>query len=159
MKLYELSESMNQVAAMIEDGVEGLEEALESIEWTFAQKAEGCMKLRQSKLGEADVIAAEIARLQAREAKLRKDAEWLRTYVEGQMLAANMTEVKSALFKIKLAVNPPKVEVLNASLLPERYVRRTLTTAPDKTAIKEALKAGENVPGAKLVQDMKLRVG
>jgi len=150
---------MNQVAAMIEDGVEGLEEALESIEWTFAQKAEGCMKLRQSKLGEADVIAAEIARLQAREAKLRKDAEWLRTYVEGQMLAANMTEVKSALFKIKLAVNPPKVEVLNASLLPERYVRRTLTTAPDKTAIKEALKAGENVPGAKLVQDMKLRVG
>ena len=159
MKLYELSEAMQAIEAMIEEGAEGLEDTLEALDLSFQQKAEGCMKLRQSKLAEADAIKAEIDRLQARESKLRKDAEWFREYVERNMLASNMTEVKSSLFKIKLGLNPPKVEVLNASLLPERYVRRTLTTAPDKTAIKEALKAGENVPGARIVQDMKLRVG
>jgi len=72
LKLYELSESMNQVAYMMEDGVEGLEGVLETIDVSFQQKAEGIIKLRHSKLTEAETIDNEINRLKLRADKLKK---------------------------------------------------------------------------------------
>lgn len=158
LKLYELSESMNQVAYMMEDGIEGLEGVLETIDVSFQQKAEGIIKLRHSKLTEAETIDNEINRLKLRSDKLKKDGEWLREYVEREMRNANMLEIKSALFKIKLNMTPPRVEVLNQNDIPKQYIRTTLVVAPDKTAIKEALKSGQDVPGVEMRQDLKLSV-
>jgi len=158
LKLYELSESMNQVAYMMEDGVEGLEGVLETIDVSFQQKAEGIIKLRHSKLTEAETIDNEINRLKLRADKLKKDGEWLREYVEREMRNANMLEIKSALFKIKLNMTPPRVEILNQNDIPKQYIRTTLVVAPDKTAIKEALKSGQDVPGVEMRQDLKLSV-
>jgi len=158
LKLYELSESMNQVAYMMEDGVEGLEGVLETIDVSFQQKAEGIIKLRHSKLTEAETIDNEINRLKLRADKLKKDGEWLREYVEREMRNANMLEIKSALFKIKLNMTPPRVEILNQNDIPKQYIRTTLVVAPDKTAMKEALKSGQDVPGVEMRQDLKLSV-
>ena len=36
----------------------------------------------------------------------------------------------------------------NAKLLPSEFVKEKVTYAPDKTAIKNAIKAGQDVPGA-----------
>lgn len=157
-KLYELSDSMNQVAAMIENGEEGLEDTLASIETSFQDKAESILKLWRSKLAERDIIKSEIYRLQQRAEKLDKDATWLYSYVEREMLATNTTEIKSSLFSIKLGLNPQRVEVLNQSAIPNHYIRTNLTVAPDKVAIKAALERGEDVPGCELRQDMKLKV-
>ena len=158
LKLYELSDSLNQVAQMMEDGVEGLEDTLESIDLTFQQKAEGIIRLHYSKLKEAETIENEIKRLKQKSDKLKKDGEWLHSYVEREMLKSNVTEIKSSLFNIKLGMNPPRVEVTNQSLLPDQFMRTTLTTAPDKIAIKEELLKGTAIPGAELRQDMKLKV-
>jgi hypothetical protein len=157
-KLYELSDVMNQVAQMIEDGVEGLEDALESIEYSFQDKAESIIKLWRSKLAERDIIKSEIHRLQQRADKLDKDANWLHGYVEREMLNANITEIKSPLFKIALGLNPERVEVLNQSIIPDQYLRSNITIAADKVAIKEAIKNGESVPGCELRQDLKLKI-
>ena len=157
-KLYELSEAMNQVAAMIEDGMEGMEEALESIDFSFQEKVESIVKLMRSKLAEADAIDTEAARLKQRSDKLKKDAAWLHDYVEREMLRTNLTEVKSSLFKIKLAMNQPSVNVLNLAEIPEQFMRTKLDVLPDKVAIKEALLNGQIVPGCEIKQDLKLKV-
>lgn len=159
LKLYELSESLNQVAYMMEEeGVEGLEGVLETIDLSFQQKAEGIIKLSHSKIAEAEAIENEIKRLKQRSDKLRKDGEWLHGYVEREMLNSNTPEIKSLLFKIKIGVNPPRVEITNQALLPEQYVRTSLVVAPDKMLIKEELQKGKVIPGAELRQDMKLKV-
>lgn len=158
LKLYELAESINQVAYMMEDGVEGLEGVLETIDLSFQQKAEGIIKLHHSKIAEAEMIEKEISRLKLRSDKLRKDGEWLHGYVEREMLRTNTPEIKSSLFKIKITANPPRVEVTNQALLPDRYVRTTMTMSPDKMAIKEELQKGIEIPGAELRQDMKLKI-
>lgn len=158
LKLYELANSINQVAEMMEEGVEGLEAILETIDLSFQQKAEDIIKLYHSKTEEANLIDLEIQRLKLRADKLYKDGEWLRSYVEREMIKSNTKEIKSALFKIKLSMNPPHVEVTNKALLPEQYMRTTLTVAPDKMLIKEELKNGKEIPGAELRQDMRLKI-
>jgi hypothetical protein len=159
MRLYELSESMNQVDLMMQEGIEGLEDTLEAIQESFAIKAEGCIKLATSKKFEATAIKAEIDRLKKRAEKLEKDAEWLEGYVESQMLQTNMTEIKSSLFTLKLRMSPPSVVVDDANVIPTHYLRIVpATTAPDKNAIKDALKNGFEVPGARLMQSLKLNI-
>lgn len=157
-KLYELSAALQQVNEMIEDGAEGLEDTLEALELSFEQKVEGIIKLKRVREAEAQAIDEEIKRLAARKSKLVKDADWLHSYVEQQMLAVGMGEVKSVLFKIKMAKTPPRVEVLNAAIIPHAYMRTTTTSVPDKVTIKDALKQGVNIPGVELRQDWRLQV-
>ena len=158
IKLYELSAAMNQVAAMIEDGAEGLEDTLDALECSFEDKIESILKLWRSKCATRDIIKSEIYRLQQLSDKLDKDANWLHGYVEREMMRANKTEVKSALFGIKLGMTPPRVEVDNMDGLPAQYLRVVTSKTPDKLAIKEAMQRGEIVPGCRLEQDLKLKV-
>lgn len=158
LKLYELSATMNKVAYMMEEGIEGLEGVLETIDLSFQQKAEGIIKLYHSKTEEANLIDLEIQRLKLRADKLYKDGEWLHSYVEREMINSNTSEIKSALFKIKLGTNPPRVEVTNQALLPTKYTRTTVSIVPDKMALKEELQKGTVIPGAELRQDKKLKV-
>jgi len=156
--LYELSDKLTQVSEMLENGVEGLEDTLESLEGSFNDKVESIIKLWRSKCAERDIIKSEIYRLQQRADKLDREAKWLHEYVEREMKNANVTEVKSPLFKIKLGLNPPRVEVLDKSKIPEQFLRTNLSVEPDKVAIKEAIESGQEVPGVELRQDLKLKV-
>lgn len=157
-KLYELSTALQQVNVMIEEGAEGLEDTLESLDMSFQDKVEGIIKLKRSKDAEAQMVDEEIKRLSAIKDRLKKDSAWLNDYVEREMYATGTLEVKSSLFKIKMNLTPPRVEVLNAEVIPQEFIRTTTTSAPDKNAIKEALKQGVEVPGVELRQDLKLQV-
>ncbi len=42
------------------------------------------------------------------------------------------------------------VDITDATIVPEEYIKVTVTRTPDKAAIKKALKAGVEVPGADL---------
>ena len=158
MKLYELSAAFKFVADMMDTGTEGLEDTLESIEGPMTDKIESIIKLYRSKLAEADAIDLEVKRLQARMNKLNKDADWLFEYAESNMKLAGINEVKSPLFTIKLGKNPAKVVINEASLIPEQYIRHSLTVTTDKNAIKDALKEGKEVPGCGLVNDIVLKI-
>lgn len=158
-KLYDLSDAIARVNNMIEEGVEGLEDTLESLDGTFQEKCESIIKLWRSKCAGRDIIKSEIYRLQQRVDKLDRDANWLHGYVEREMTKANVTEIKSPLFGIKLGMTPPRVEVLNKDAIPETYLRLIpAKTEPDKVAIKAAMQEGVNVPGCEIKQDLKLHV-
>ncbi|MDF2651398.1 MAG: hypothetical protein K0Q73_7203 [Paenibacillus sp.] len=159
-KLYELSDAMNQVAQMIEDGVEleSLQETLESIEISFQEKAESIIKLHRSKVAEMEIIKAERLRLEHREASLKKSADWLRNYVESQMKRTGVTKIPSTLFGITLANNPVKVDITDEFMIPDQYFRISEVKAPDKAAIKAALEDGVDIQGARLVREQSLRI-
>lgn len=159
-KLYELSDAMNQVAQMIEDGVdiESLQDTLESIEISFQEKAESIIKLHRSKVAEMEIVKAERLRLEHREATLKKSADWLRNYVESQMKRTGVAKIPSTLFGITLANNPVKVDVYDEFMIPEKYYRSSVVKAPDKAAIKAAIEDGIDVQGARLVQEQSLRI-
>ena len=87
-------------------------------------------------------------------------ADALTQYALDTMVSTGISQVSSAEFIARPAKTPPAVFVSDSSALPT-WAWRTPDPPPqqvDKTAIREALKAGLIVPGAELVSGYRLAV-
>jgi hypothetical protein len=106
--------------------------------------------LRAARLAEADAkgTADVIAELQDRKARLAEKSEKLRDAVTFALSELGMSKLEAPDMTVSLAAGAPGVEITDLSQLPERFVK--VTIAPDKAAIREALKDGEPIPGAVL---------
>jgi hypothetical protein len=58
--------------------------------------------------------------------------------------------------EMKLKKNPPSVVIDDLTQIPTQYQRQKIQVDIDKVAIKAAIKAGEEVPGAHLEQGTSL---
>ena len=72
-----------------------------------------------------------------------------------QMESWGVNKIGGRAHSFLLKKNPPSVEIVDDSLIPDEYRRWPDTIPPNKTAIKEALQAGKEVPGAKLAAESK----
>jgi len=107
-------------------------------------------------------IDAEIARLQALKAHRSKTAQWLREYVKTSMEAMQIERIDCPLFCISIRKNPPAVGIFDPLSLPAQYMvtptPKPPVAAPDRKAIAADIKAGIDVPGAKLTQATRLHI-
>lgn len=107
-------------------------------------------------------IDAEIARLQALKAHRVKVAQGLRDYIKQNMLTLGIERIECQLFQISIRNNPPAVDIYDPLSLPAEYMvtpePKPPVAAPDKKAIAKAIKAGVEVPGARLIQSARLSV-
>jgi len=103
---------------------------------------------------------SEIARLQALDAADVKKAQALREYLKTNMIACGIDKIESPLFKIKLQNNPPAVDIFEPGLIPSEFMTVPVAPppAPDKIAIKAALKANIDVQGCRLTHGVRLVV-
>ena len=103
----------------------------------------------------ADQIKQAEQAMSARRKALENRADRIRKYLLDNMQRTGISKIESPWFKIALAKNPPSVVVDDEDTLkfahPE-FVKVVTTESLDKTAIKEAIKAGQIVEGAHLVQ-------
>ncbi|WP_105115179.1 siphovirus Gp157 family protein [Streptococcus suis] len=155
--IYELTGIFKQIAEM-----EGIDEetkldTLESIDWTeqFEEKVENTVKVIKNKEAEKKQLKEEIDRLTARHKSIDSDITRLKTGLQGAFEITGHDKVKTLLFTVSLAKNQPSV-VVDEELLPKKYFVQKLT--PDKTTIKELLKAGKKVKGAVLQESRSLRI-
>ncbi|HEM3441761.1 siphovirus Gp157 family protein [Streptococcus suis] len=155
--IYELTGIFKQIAEM-----EGIDEetkldTLESIDWTeqFEEKVENTVKVIKNKEADVDQLKEEIDRLTKRKKSIENDITRLKTGLQGAFEITGHEKVKTLLFTVSLANNQPSV-VVDEDLLPKKYFIQTLK--PDKTAIKELLKAGKKVKGAELQESRSLRI-
>ena len=103
----------------------------------------------------AEQIKQAEATMAARRKALENRADRIRQYLLENMQRTGISKIESPWFKIALSKNPPSVVVDDEDTLkfahPE-FVKVVTTESLDKTAIKEAIKAGQIVEGARLVQ-------
>ena len=106
--------------------------------------------LRAARLAEADAEATgEIIRdLHERKSRLKLRAEKLRGLTLFALQELGMKKLDAPDMSVSVRDGAPGVEITDASALPDRYVR--IKVEPDKAAIREALKDGEEIPGALL---------
>lgn len=125
-------------------------------------KAQNIEHIARAAVSHHDAIDAEIARLQALKGKRDKIAQGLRDYLRENMERAGIEKIECPLFSISIRKNPAAVEITNTDDLPFKFWRtpdpKPPVPAPDKAAIKDALKRGEEVPGARMVQTTRLEV-
>jgi hypothetical protein len=100
---------------------------------------------------------AEAKRLADRKRRFQAALDWMETNALRIMDAHGWKELDGDTVTLAVRLNPPSVVITNEDILPAEYVRITQTSAPDKLAIKAALKASEEVPGAHLEQRRGIR--
>lgn len=155
--LYELKNDFQKVQALIEDGGEGLQDTLESIELAIEDKLENIGKVIRNLEAEAKAFKEEEQRLGDRRKSIENNIKHLKQYAENAMIVTGDKKIKAGLFTFSIQKNPASVSVFNDVIVPEKYYV-PVDPRLDKKKIKEDLKNGESIPGAELKQSESLRI-
>lgn len=163
--LYTLTDQYLQLAQKLADGDFDAQTIADTIEASgiadeIAVKAQGIECMARASIAHNEAIDAEIDRLKALKLQRQKVADGLREYLKSEMERAGIEKIECPIFKMSIAKNPPAVDVFEQGLVPADYMRQPDPPPPaiDKAAIKESLKLGRDVPGARLVQGTRLVV-
>lgn len=153
MKLYELSAQYKQLQNM--DGIEpeAIADTLESIEGEIQEKAQAIVAVRLGMDADIEAIDAEIDRLTQRKKRIQSQEQSIRDYLKHNMQAIGITNIKCPLFSITLAKGREVVQIDDELELPPEFVSINTSVKPDRKKIKEALKNGDTVPGARIVRN------
>lgn len=160
LKLYELADSYSALLQMLEEmSDDDLQLALVEVKGELTEKAASIGKMVKSIDYDIDTLKAEEKRLSDRRKALENKKERVKDYLFGQMEKAQLDKIKTPLITLTIQNNPPAVELEPGTMLPAKY----LTIIPEsyqvnKKAIAEALKAGEEVAGARLTHGKSLRI-
>ena len=149
--IYEITNDYLQIMAMLEDSdldPQTLADTMEGIEGEFEIKAENYAKVMKNLEGDILAIKAEIDRLTSKKRVIENNIKSMKSNLQYAMEATGKTKFKTELFSFNIQKNAPSVviDLEDLSKLPSQFIKQREIEA-DKTAIKEALKRGENLDG------------
>lgn len=151
MKLYELTGALADLSSMDQDD-EAVLTTLESIQGDFKEKAVAILSLTSNFESDVAAIDSEIKRLQERKSVITNRKQSLRDYLLRNMEASGITKIDCPLFTATIRKGLESVQIDDESKIPDEFVKVEVVTKSDKTAIKKALQAGQDVNGALLVR-------
>lgn len=165
MKLYEITENYRQLFETFDDcdelsdeEVQAYFDTLEAIEGEFDVKAENIACFIKELNGEVDLLTAEINNLKARKSSKDKLIDRLKDMLVDNMQAVGIKKIDRPMAKLSLRNNAQSVTFKKESAFIEwakanncdflRFKEPEIS----KTAVKQALQNGEEIPGAELVR-------
>ncbi len=156
MNLYELAQNYAEIQEMDLDEQTFLD-TLESIQDTAEDKVKNIVKWIRNLKGDNTAIKEEETRLKNKRIANENKIKALSLYLEDFLKTSGLTRLKAGLFTISLQNNPSSLEIYDATLIPEQYLK---PQAPvyDTQTIKDLLKQGEEIPGATLKHTKGLRI-
>ena len=132
--------------------------AVEQAKGTFEEKAVAVATVWRMLGNDVEQIKNEIDRLKALKDRVEREQERVKQYLAMACEKTGTDSVKGVSAVIKFKTNPPHVEFTDESALPAEYIVTKIVKAPDKTKIKNAIKAGISVSGAYLKSDRVLEI-
>ena len=159
MNLYEITQEAQYLAVLLE--TEELTPELEA-ELLINQEQLQIKGINYAKIiinyrSQKNQINEQLKRLQAMEDACEKKITWLTNSLKNGMIVSGIEKIESPLFKISLR-RSEAVEVDVVEALPNAFQNVKNVVTADKVAIKEAIKRGENVIGARLVENFNLQI-
>lgn len=159
MNLFNIKqEYINLVNTIIDNNGElspELSQALAINETELKEKAINYGYVIRSFEYENDIIDAEIKRLKALKEQKEKAIQKLKDAVSDAMNLYGIEKVESPALKLSFRKSE-SIEI--SENLDKRFMIEKVTLQPDKVAIKEAIKKGEQVDGAVLVINQNLQI-
>src|SRR5699024_1438734 len=110
---YDLTDNFQKVQSLIEDGGEGLQDTLESIELAIEDKLENIGKVIRNLEAEAKAFKEEEQRLADRRRSIENNIKHLKQYAENSMIVTGDKKIKAGLFTFSIQKNPPSVQIYN----------------------------------------------
>lgn len=101
----------------------------------------------------SEAIKNEIDRLTTMKKAIDNKSAKFKEYVKQNMEELELQKIDTELGTLSIAKNPASVEIYDESMIADEYKKEKVTVTIDKTAIKNAIKEGKEVEGARLVED------
>lgn len=157
-KIYDLL-TIPESDIVDEDGVviRDVWKELEELQGERVDKLVDSMRVAAELDENAKALTEEIARLTVRRKSFQERATAIRQRVASSMEQAQEKSVENLTARITL-VRTKSVDILDETELPLDMLRSKTVVEADKKAIAEKLKAGEEVPGARLKENLSVRL-
>lgn len=156
MRLYEIINEIENFEFEIDEETGEIlnYDALDQLEYDRQTKIENIGLWIKNLRAEADAVKAEKKNLADRESKLTKKADNLESY-----LAMNLDGEEFSTPRLAIGWRKSEsTEILDIDKIPAKYLKTKTEISADKTAIKKAIKAGEKIEGATIVEKNNIQV-
>lgn len=153
MNLYDLEDQYITVLEMAMNNEDDFDydAMLQGLEGAIADKIDSWCKVIKTLEANETALAAEIGRLSTRKQSLSRNAKQMKEAMKSVMLRLNMKKHKSPMFSVSVTKGREKLEIIDIDQIPSQF-----KTVPDpvanKRSILEAIKAGQEIAGTKIVQ-------
>lgn len=153
--LYQLNNAYAQIQQMIEDGQEGLEDTLASITDAVEEKLEAYAMVIKNIESDVEGIKSEEKRLAERRKIMENGITRMKQAIAETLQGSGQDKVKTEKFTFSFRKSS-KVEVSDIDSLPEKFVKIERTVS--RSELTQALKSGEQIEGAQLVENQSLQI-
>ena len=82
----------------------------------------------------------------------------IRNYLRENFEKTGTSKVQDEDISISIQNNPAKVNIIDESLIPQKFISTKTVESTDKKAIKQSLQNNEEVPGCELVQEKRISI-
>lgn len=163
LSLYEIAAEYRQMVAALlatDADAQTVADTIEGESFPLELKAQNVAYAIKTLQANADAIKSAEAEMEKRRKAMENRAQNIREYLLACMELAGVQKIECPHFSIKVAANPASVVIEDERQIPGEYLRtpEPPPPAPDKKAIAEALKAGQDVPGARLARGKRLDI-
>ena len=159
MKLYEITGEILELLTMAEDSdldQKMIQDTMEGLDFEFEEKAEAYAKVVKTLEMDIAGLDEEIQRMTKRKATIKNNIDRLKRSLEGAMIATGKRKFKTPLFGFGIQKNPPSLNVLDESKIPEEFWIEQQPKLDKKAAL--AYVKENKVDWAELSQTESLRI-
>ena len=171
MKLYEFKQEFKSLQYLVESDLEFDEETGEikdnsemiaslfhNLKSDFSEKLDATSYIIKEIIADAELLKKESDRLLERSKRLSKNAEYLKQLMQDAIIESGETKVKTLTHNYTIRTS--KAVDIYSNISPEDIDRKftRLMRAFDKTAIKKAIEAGEELTFATIKENKSLTI-
>ena len=158
--LYEIKDQFKQLLEMADEynlSQTDIKDTLEGLDYELEEKADSYGKVIRALEGDVDCLDAEIKRLTEKKKRIQNNIASMKKNLENTMIEVGKKKIKTPLFGFNIQKNPPSVNILDESKVPDNF-RIKQPDKIDRKAIINELKESGDTEWAKLVQTESLRI-
>lgn len=165
MNLYKIDAAISAAIEAMFDSMdeetgevsEGSVAAFEELKESRTHKLEAIGIYIKNLTADVEALKTERDKLNNRIIAKENKIERLKEYVAESLKKSNDDKFETARVVYSFR-RSEKLEIVDTKKIPQQYFKTRIDTTPDKTAIKKAIKNGEQIDGAKIVINQNLQI-
>jgi ABC-type transporter Mla subunit MlaD len=163
LSLYVIANEYRQMVDHLmntQDDAQAIADTVEGESGDLTAKSQNVAYAIRNMEASAAAIKEAEAQMAERRKRIENRAEAVRDYLKNCMEVAGVSKIECPHFALSIAKNPASVEIFEQSTVPAQYLNFPEPPAPyvDKAKVKQAIKDGIEVPGARLTQGTRLAI-
>ena len=158
MTLYEMTAAQKELYELMTSGEIDEEVYADTLEGIgIAEKIEGYCVVDNELSGDLDKIESEIKRLTAKKTAIENNIKRLRLRLGDCLLTMNTTKYTAGTYTVYRR-ETEQIIIDDLQKIPAEFLTAKVSEAPNKTLIKERIKAGEEIAGAHLQTNQSITI-